>query len=297
MQEAYRRIRNSCRYILGNIYDFDPAKDKVAAKNLLEIDRWVLSQLASLLKKANASYDSFRFHRIYHDLHNFCSVTLSSFYFDVVRDRLYILPSHSVERRSAQTALYEILLAMVKIMAPILSFTAEEVWQHLQGEEKSVFLTSWPEFDENRLNDVLDKKWSKLIKIREEVYRVLERCRQDGMIGSFLESNVTIFSRGETASFLKEYESELATIFIVSGVTLIDITGEEMPGDAALAIEIKEMGIKTSRAKGSKCSRCWVYSETVEESKGNLSAICERCAKAIHTMQEHQSTRAPITRQ
>lgn len=282
MQEAYRRIRNSCRYILGNIYDFDPAKDKVAANDLLEIDRWVLSQLANLLKKAKTAYDSFRFHRIYHDLHNFCSVTLGSFYFDVVRDRLYILPPSSTERRSAQTVLHEILLAMVKIMAPILSFTAEEVWQHLRGEEKSIFLTSWPEFDEDRISDVLDKKWSKLIKIREEVYRVLERRRRDGMIGSFLESNVTIFSSGRLASFLMEYESELATIFIVSGVTLIDITGEEMPCEVTVAANIKEMGIKASRAKGRKCARCWAYSETVEESKDHLATICERCVKIIY---------------
>ena len=291
VRQAYRRIRNSCRYILGNIYDFDPAKDKVATNDLFEIDRWVLSQLANLVKKARESYESFRFHRIYHDLHNFCSVTLGSFYFDVVRDRLYILPSSSVERRSAQTVLYEILLAMVKIMAPVLSFTAEEVWQCLpvchvnngtgrREEEKSVFLSSFPALDEDASNDVLEERWSRLIKIREEGYRVLERCRQDGMIGSFLESNVTIFSSGELTLFLREYESELATIFIVSGVTLVDITGEEMPGEATPAVEVKEMGIKVSRAKGRKCARCWVYSETVEEGKNSL---CERCTKIIRS--------------
>jgi isoleucyl-tRNA synthetase len=284
VRQAYRRIRNSCRYILGNIYDFDPAKDRVATNDLLEIDRWALSQLANLLEKTRDAYESFRFHRIYHDLHNFCSVTLGSFYFDVLKDRLYILPSSSAGRRSAQTALYEILLAMVKIMAPVLSFTAEEVWQCLphvnngtgkRGKEKSVFLSSFPGLDGGTSNDVLDKKWSKLIKIREEVYRVLERHRQDGMIGSFLESNVTIFSSGELTSFLREYESELATIFIVSGVTIVDITGEEIPDDITPAVEFKEMGIKVSRAKGKKCARCWVYSEAV---KGGDS-LCERCTK------------------
>ena len=289
VRQAYRRIRNSCRYILGNIYDFDPVKDRVAANDLLEIDRWVLSQLAHLLKKAKTAYDSFRFHRIYHDLHNFCSVTLGSFYFDVVRDRLYILPSSSIERRSAQTVLHEILLVMTKIMAPILSFTAEEIWQYLpvcdmesgagrREDEKSVFLSSFPALDEGVSSDVLDERWGRLIKIREEVYRVLERCRKDGMISGFLESNVTIFSSGELTLFLREYESELATIFIVSGVTLVDITGKEIPGEATPAVEIKEMGIKVSRAKGRKCARCWIYDETVKEDKDSL---CERCAKII----------------
>ncbi|MCD5390382.1 isoleucine--tRNA ligase [candidate division NPL-UPA2 bacterium] len=280
MVEAYRRIRNSCRFILGNIYDFDPDKDRVDYEQLPEIDRWALSRLAGLLGKATRAYDSFEFHRLYHDLHNFCTVDLGSFYFDVLKDRLYTFAASSRERRSAQTVLYEILLTLTKLMAPLLSFTAEDVWRHLPGnEEESVHLASWPSSDESYLNEKLEERWERLLRVREEVYRILEKARREKMIGNFLEAKVVLFSTSSRlTSFLKEYESELATVFIVSSVELRPV--KTLPEDVSPGEEIKELGMRAEKAPGRKCERCWIWSETVGEIEEHPT-ICRRCFKVI----------------
>ncbi len=280
MMEAYRRIRNSCRFILGNIYDFEPDKDRVDYEQLPEIDRWALSRLAGLVGKASRAYDGFEFHRLYHDLHNFCAVDLSSFYFDVLKDRLYTFAASSPERRSAQTVLHEILLTLTKLMAPLLSFTAENVWQHLPGkEEESVHLASWPRLDESYLNEKLEERWARLLRVREEVYRILEKARREKMIGNFLEAKVALYSTSSNlTSFLKEYESELTTVFIVSRVELTEV--KTLPEDVSSGEEIKELGIRAERARGRKCERCWIWSETVGERKEHPT-ICQRCLKVI----------------
>ena len=280
MVEAYRRIRNSCRFILGNIYNFDPDRDRADYGQLLEIDRWALSRLAGLVGKASRAYDSFEFHRLYHDLHNFCAVDLSSFYFDVLKDRLYTFAASSPERRSAQTVLHEILLTLTKLVAPLLSFTAENVWQHLPGkEEESVHLASWPRLDESYLNEKLEERWERLLRVREEVYRILEKARREKMIGNFLEAKVALYSTSsELTSFLKEYESELATVFIVSRVELTEV--KTLPEDVSPGEEIKELGARVEKAPGQKCERCWIWSETVGEKDGHPT-ICQRCFKVI----------------
>lgn len=285
MVEAYRRIRNSCRFILGNIQDFDHGKDGVKYNDLLEIDRWALSRLANLVARATGAYDDFAFHRLYHDLHNFCAVDLSAFYFDVLKDRLYTFAADSRGRRSAQTVLHKILITLIRLMAPLLSFTAEEVWGHLNQKDEdvaSIHLSSWPKLPNHYLDEELEEGWKKLLRVREEVYRALEKARNEKVIGNSLEAKVTIFSAspGRTL-FLKKYQSELATIFIVSGVELIE-TEKGLPEGVSPGEEIKELGVTIRKAPGNKCQRCWIYSETVGESEEHL-AICHRCVEVVTT--------------
>ncbi|MCD5402140.1 isoleucine--tRNA ligase [candidate division NPL-UPA2 bacterium] len=286
MVEAYRRIRNSCRFILGNlgnIQDFDPGKDGVEYDDLLEIDRWALSRLANLVARATKAYEDFAFHRLYHDLHNFCAVDISAFYFDVLKDRLYTSAVNSPERRSAQMVLHKILLTLVRLMAPLLPFTAEEVWGHLAQKDEdlaSIHLSSWPQLPDYYLDDNLEGRWKELLRIREGVYRALERARQEKIIGNSLEAEVTIFSASpEKTLFLKGYQAQLPTIFIVSRVELRE-TEKGLPEGVSPDGEIKELGVRVKKAPGDKCQRCWTYSETVRESREHPT-ICHRCLETI----------------
>jgi len=283
MMEAYRRIRNSCRFILGNIQDFDYGKDEVEYDNLPEIDRWVLSRLVNLVSRATKAYDSFTFHRLYHDLHNFCAVDLSAFYFDILKDRLYTFAADSRGRRSAQTVLHKILTTVVRLMAPLLPFTAEEVWSHLTQKDEnvdSIHLSSWPNLPDSYLKGALEERWEKLFRVREEVYRALEKARNEKVIGKSLEAEVTIFSTSsEMFLFLKEYQPELATVFIVSQVELRE--AKELPDGISPGEEMKELSVAIKKAPGNKCRRCWVYSEAVGSSE-EYPALCSRCIKVVH---------------
>jgi isoleucyl-tRNA synthetase len=267
MQEAYRRIRNTFRYLLSNLYDFHPKKNKIGYDKMLEIDRWVLFQLEILLEKVTEAYRNFAFYRIYHLVHNFCTVQLSSFYFDILKDRLYTQGKDSEERRSAQTALYEILLVLVKIIAPILSYTAEEVWKYLPGErEESVHLSLWPEVNKKFLNKKLEDRWERLISIREKVLASLEEARKEKRIGNSLEAEVEIYCEKEY-KFLKEYEKDLSALFIVSGVRLVKG-------------ETEEIKVKVKKAPGKKCIRCWNYSLEVGKNREHPD-LCPRCIEVI----------------
>ncbi|MBU4560756.1 isoleucine--tRNA ligase [bacterium] len=269
MQEAYRRIRNTFRYLLGNLYDFDLQKNEIKYDEMLEIDRWVLSQLQGLLDKVTNAYHNFSFYQFYHLVHNFCAIQLSSFYFDILKDRLYTQGKDSLERRSAQTALYEILLVLVKIMAPILPYTTEEVWNYLSSkEEESVHLSDWPKINERFVNKKLEERWERLISIREMVLTSLEKARKEKRIGNSLEAEVEIHSKKEY-EFLKEYEKNLPALFIVSGIRLV--LAEE---------EGEEIVVKVGKASGEKCSRCWNYSTEVGKSKEH-STLCPRCIRVI----------------
>lgn len=282
MAEAYRRIRNTYRYILGNIYDFDPAKDKVDYKELLEIDKWVLSKLQSLLKKVTQAYEEFSFYRIYHLIHNFCTVELSSFYLDVLKDRLYTFGKTSIERRSAQTALYEILLALLKIMAPILSYTAEEAWECTPGkDESSVHLCDWPKLNKKWLDENLEDRWERLLNIRSLVCGALEERRMAKVIGNSLEAKVSLFTVDRKLnSLLKEYLPKLPAIFIVSEVTLEQV--KTVPAGASKSDEVKGLACVVERAPGEKCERCWNWSPTVGEDKEHPN-ICRRCIGVVRT--------------
>jgi len=277
LAEAYRRIRNTSRYLLGNISDFDPDKDMVQNDDLLEIDRWALHRLQKLIQRIEKAYDDFEFHVVFHSLHNFCAVDMSSFYLDILKDRLYTSKASSVERRSGQTVMYRVLSAMVRLMAPVLSFTADEVWGHMKesAKVKSVFLTPFPQAEEKYIDDALDTRWEKVLAVRGEAAKVLEGLRKDKKIGHSLDSNVTLYAGQELNEFLNGYKNDLAFIFIVSSVVIAKEA--EAPADAYTSDTVKGLRISEGPAMGTKCGRCWMYSETVGTVKDNPE-ICDRCA-------------------
>jgi len=275
ISEAYRRLRNTCRFLLGNLHGFNPDTDSVSYENLEEIDRWALHQLQSLVTRVINAYNSFEFYKIYHSLHNFCVVDLSSFYLDVLKDRLYCDRVDSRERRSAQTVMYKILLTITKLCAPILPFTTEEIWGFLPsikgGYEDSVHLSQFPPVNSSYIDNTLAGRWEKLLTVRNEVNKALEEARREKQIGSSLEAEVVITSQGENLDFLKGYEMILPTLFIVSSVTL----KEGMNGDETNAIKVT-----VKDASGKKCERCWNYSTTVG-SNPNHPTVCERCSRVL----------------
>ncbi len=189
LTEAYRRIRNTCRFLLGNLDGFDPEKDRVPYNEMMELDRWALHRLQEINERISKGYDTFEFHVVYHTLHNFCVIDLSSFYLDIIKDRLYVSPPESVARRSAQTAMYEILDVLVRLMAPVLSFTADEVWQHMTKSDKftSVHTSLFIPVKEDYKDHTLAERWDKILKLRKEVTKALELARKDKLIGHSLE--------------------------------------------------------------------------------------------------------------
>ena len=269
--EAYRRFRNTARYILGNIYDFDSVKDFVKYEDLPEMERWVLGRLQNFTKIARSAYDGFEFHRLYHAMHNFCTVDLSAFYFDVAKDRLYTLPAESFERRSTQTVLHAVLHTLVKLMAPVLPHTCEEIWGHIPGiREKpvSVHLTSLPDVESQYIDEELEERWSKLLGIRDQVNRCLEETRQEKRIRNSLEAKVILeVAQGELLSLLRRYEGELPAIFIVSQVECKESDSEEL----------KVRALKTD---GEKCKRCWKYSTSLGM-ESEHPEVCETCLKVV----------------
>lgn len=270
LSEAYRRIRNTWRYMLGNLYDFDPKKDHIPIGELQEIDRWILHRFAEVIERVRRAYDTFEFHIIYHTIHNFCVVDLSALYLDILKERLYTEAPFSLKRRSAQNAIYRILKGMVRLMAPILSFTCEEVWEHLprEGDEgESVHLASLPEVDETYQDPVLAERWERLWKVREEVTRALEKARQDKLIGHPLDAQVTVRAPAAIFATLAGFGPELRELFIVSQVSL------QEEKDAPLTVEV-------SKAEGKKCERCWVYDTTVGKDEGH-PGLCARCLDVV----------------
>jgi isoleucyl-tRNA synthetase len=276
VSEAYRRIRNTARYILGNIHDFDPATDAVADSDLLEIDRWALSRLEELVNRVKKSYDAYDFHVLYHAVHNFCSVDMSAFYLDVLKDRLYTSPTSSLARRSAQTAIYRILDALTRMTAPVLSFTAEEIWSFLPGErEASVHLAEFPSFSNSMIDTALEAKYERLLAIRSDVAKVLELARAEKTIGHSLDARVELSADGDLGELLKAEAEQLAGLFIVSQAEVC--TGLE---DGTVGENLSELKIRVSKANGEKCSRCWNYATTVGESDEH-SELCHRCLPTV----------------
>jgi isoleucyl-tRNA synthetase len=280
LAEAYRRIRNTSRYLLGNLADFDPDRDMVADNELLEIDCWALHRLQKLVQRLEKAYDEFEFHVVFHSLHNFCAVDMSAFYLDILKDRLYTARTASRERRSGQTAMYKILSTMVRLMAPVLSFTADEVWGYTKegAQTKSVFLAPFPKAEEKFINNELEARWDKILAVRGEAAKVLEGLRRDKKIGHSLDAHVTIFAGPELYTLLERYKKDLAFIFIVSSVAVAKES--EAPADAYVSDLDKGLKISAAEAKGSKCGRCWMYSETVGTVKDH-SEICDRCASNL----------------
>ncbi|HET7909765.1 MAG TPA: isoleucine--tRNA ligase, partial [Nitrospira sp.] len=275
--EAYRKIRNTCRFVLSNLYDFDPDRDRVVYEELPELDRWALMRLEDLKARVRRAYDQFEFHAIYHALNNFCSVDMSAVYLDILKDRLYTFPADSRARRGSQTVLHEIILAMTKLMAPILSFTAEEIWRSLSGrlaaslEAKSVHLTMFPEPKRQWQDQALSKRWERLLDVRTAVQAALEEQRRSKTIGSSLEAVVEIEANPDTYAFLKPYASDLSTLFIVSEAKLIE--AHHLP-------QKSDYRVSVSKATAKKCERCWNYREAVGTDAAHPT-LCDRCVEAL----------------
>ncbi|MEP6946469.1 MAG: isoleucine--tRNA ligase [Acidobacteriota bacterium] len=263
--DAYRKFRNTLRYALGNLAEFDMSSDSVSGGEMLEIDRWALAGLDDVVAKVLAGYESYDFQSAYNALYNFCTVTLSARYFDIIKDRLYILAPRSLERRSAQTALYTIVDTLSRLLAPILVFTADEAWENLPGQSlASVHLAEFPTVN-TADNSELMANWERIFSIRDDVMKALEEARNEKRIGSPLEAKVILTVDSGTARFLLDYFEQLRYIFIVSQV-------EVHEGD--------KFGVSIERADGIKCERCWNYSTRVGEFE-RFPTVCERCADAL----------------
>ena len=275
--EAYRRIRNTCRYILGNIHDFDPAVHTVPFEKMSELDQWALHQLEMLKERALDAYREYEFHIIYQEVTSFCSVEMSSFYLDILKDRMYTCRSDSLERLSAQTVMCQILDVLVRLLAPILSFTSDEVWRRMPSLSKeSVHLASLPSLNPEWKSDELATRWSRIIKVRADVSKALELARASKVIGHSLDATVAIVAPSELLEFLRHYESELKSIFIVSKVVLSD----SLQGESWSSESVEGLKIQVTAALGEKCERCWRYSEELGKDS-NHPTICPKCAKAV----------------
>jgi isoleucyl-tRNA synthetase len=277
--DAYRRIRNTCRFILGNLTDFDLQRDAVANNDLLPLDRFALHLVYTRHNRMQKAYNDFEFHRVFHTLHNLCVTDLSAFYLDILKDRLYVSGAKSLERRSAQTALYQILLLLLQDMAPILSFTAEEVYQHLpevlKKEAKTVFALSFrPDF-KDLLTEEEKNLWNLVLDLRAEVTRAIEPARKSGLLGHSLDSRITLYVSDELQEMLLPVQDYLREVFIVSGIAFAPLS--DAPEDIFVSEEIAGLKIKVEKARGEKCQRCWIYSEELQEK----TRICPRCAQVI----------------
>jgi len=277
----YRDIRNTFRFILGNLDGFDPLKDAVAFDEMQPIDQYMLRQAVEVSKDVQRSYEEFAFHKIYHRINNFCGVELSAFYFDVLKDRLYTSGRRSVSRRAAQTAIWRIGEALVRLLAPIMSFTCEEVWQYLppiEGRLASVHLTTFPEAEEllGTIEAALavDPKqaedWKTVRAVRELVLKALEEARNQKLIGANLQAQVTLTAVDPVFSVLERFKNDLRYFFIVSAVEVKKGAGN---GDAPVVVHV-------SKAPGLKCERCWNFSTRVGEDK-KYPTVCERCSAVL----------------
>jgi isoleucyl-tRNA synthetase len=274
--EAYRKIRNTCRFLLSNLYDFDPAVHTVPYDRLPELDRWALMRLGELIPRVTNAYEEFEFHSIFHALNNFCSVDMSAIYLDILKDRLYTFHKDSPLRRSSQTVLLEIVVALTKLMAPVLSFTAEEIWRMLPKSATvdlpSVHLSAIPKADSRWANTTLAVQWEQLLEVRESVQGELEKARREKVIGSSLEAKVSLQANPDKFELLKVYEATLAALFIVSQVELEKVS--HLPHHPNWQVKA------VAKAPAQKCERCWNYREAVGMDKEHPT-LCDRCLEAI----------------
>ncbi|MDD6320106.1 MAG: isoleucine--tRNA ligase [Oscillospiraceae bacterium] len=270
LSEAYRKMRNTARFMLGNIGDFDPAVNMVDEDQLYEIDRWALKSCRKLTATVRAAYDEYDFSRAYHAIYNFCVIDMSNFYMDVIKDRLYCADDHA--RRCAQTALYRILVDFTKLIAPILCFTSQEIWSYIPkmpGMQEYVVWEQMPEIVDEQ-DDAFDTKWAKIIAVRDDVKKVLEQARADKTIGSSLEAAVTLYCGDALYDFLNEIPmDELADLMIVSHVDLVR-------GEGGVSGTVEGLGMSVAHAAGNKCQRCWKFDTAV-----NDDGLCPRCAKVL----------------
>jgi isoleucyl-tRNA synthetase len=309
--EAYRKLRNTARFLLGNLYDFNPATGLVAVNKLPELDRWILHRTQSVLKVCRGAYEQFEFHMVYHALNNFCSVDLSAIYLDIVKDRLYCEAANSTKRRAAQTTLYKILETLVHLMAPILSFTSEEIWGHMpqaSGGPESIFVSAIPDFDAGLTDRELVTKWEQLLKIRGEILKALEAARNGGLIGHSLDAKVVLYpdtynQEGANPELLRAYSASWPEIAIVSQVEVKDGPIGPDLWEANEAVNNNALGssgqfqegagwfyaspllqgtIAVLKADGAKCQRCWNYKTCVGKDSAH-PMVCDRCASVLNS--------------
>lgn len=282
MAEAYRRVRNTARYILGNSNDFNPNTDRVPYEQLMEIDKWALHKLEVLKRKVTENYDKYEFYNLFQDIHYFAGVDMSAFYLDIIKDRLYTEGTNSIERRSAQTVMTEILVTLTKMIAPILSFTAEEIWETLPEvlkDRESVLLTDWYKENDEYLNPEIENKWVEIIKVRKEANKSLEKARQgkDRIIGNSLDAKVMLHSTdAEIQKFLVENREKLELALIVSEVEIVENIDETFTKGE----EATDLYIKVLHAEGEKCERCWKYSKEIGKDPEHPT-LCPRCASVL----------------
>ena len=271
--DSYRRIRNTFRFILGNLCDFDPKEDAVAYEQMEEVDRFALHRLEELIDQVTWAYDRYEFHKVYRTVHNYCAVDLSSFYLDLLKDRLYASGAKWKVRRSAQTALYRILSSLARILAPIIPHTSEEVWQHMIGSNKaeSVALTDFPEVDHQWMDADLAEQWATILDVRDSVMLALEEARQGGKIGKSLEARVRLHLPHEVDDTLESYSESLSSVFIVSQVELV-------------RCDSGEITVEVLPPLGTRCDRCWLVLESVGNNEQHPT-LCDRCSAAVQEME------------
>ncbi|MEK6531299.1 MAG: class I tRNA ligase family protein, partial [Deltaproteobacteria bacterium] len=287
LSEAYRRIRNTFRFILGNLYDFDPEKDIVRHDALCELDRLALHRLFRLNERVISAYGDFEFHAVYHSVHNFCAVDLSAFYLDIIKDRLYTSKAASPERRAAQTTLYHALNCLLRLVAPVLAFTADEAWAFMPGKkEESVHLSAMPLLPAIWRDDRLSEMFDRLLSVKAEAAKALEGARQARLIGHSLDASVVIYPPQDLQALLKEKEALLKEVLIVSGLKVMDSVSmvDSSTGGGMTHIygstEIKGITVLVEKAQGLKCERCWHLTAEAGQS-GAHPSLCPRCAEAL----------------
>ena len=281
LAEVYRKIRNTFRFLLGNLDNFNPNTDKVAYKDLTELDRWALHRLEEVRQKVTNAYENYEFHILYHTIHNFCTVDLSSFYLDVLKDTMYAEKENNVARRSAQTAIYEILTTLVKMVSPVLSFTAEEVWQYMpkeEGMEESVMLADWPQGHADHVDPELSARWATMLDLRSEMTKALEGARRDKAIGHSLDASITVYADGDAYQALTGFGTSLASLLIVSEAHVVE--GRDKAPANAVTVEDGVLSIVVTPSELEKCERCWIHRDTVGQD-GDHPTLCARCAEVV----------------
>jgi isoleucyl-tRNA synthetase len=278
IRDAYKKIRYTLRFLLGNLYDFNPEEDMVPYEKRLEIDRWIMHRLASLIGDAEEAYDNYEFHKIYHLIHSFCISDLSSFYIDVLKDRLYTSWPSSLERRSAQSSIYEVTKDLLRLLSPVIPHTAEEAWRNLPGEkEKACELAFFPdsrEYDDQEL----ELRWEGLLKVRQDVLMALEEKREAKLIGNSLEAKVVLYPRSaELKELLERYQSDLATLFLTSQAEISN--RKESPAGFYSSSKL-DLAVVVDRADGEKCERCWIYFRDVGDNE-TYPSLCSRCCDVM----------------
>lgn len=285
LADAYRKIRNTFRYMLGNLYDFDPAKDGIPSGELDPLDQWAVAETNVIVKTVREKYDSFEFHRIYQLIHNFCVIQLSAYYFDILKDTFYCDPKDSKLRRSAQTALSYILSRLVKILAPILPFTMEEVWHCFSGQKgnSSIHASEWQD-EPWEIEQEIYHEWCDIHELRNAVTPFLEKRREEKIIGASLEAKVYLgVSKPEWAPILKANEKDLARVLVVSQVEVEETLEPAVPKVSfwsRLSNGEIQISVRVEKAEGSKCVRCWNYSAFVG-SHTEHPGLCVRCLQAV----------------